>query len=203
IVACLTCESSSSAHYSVENIADYKLVCLSFGQAWKQINLPNATTTTTTTTTATATTTTSSTITNNPSNDTSSKDNNNSLSSGAIAGIAVSIVALIVAISVAVYVCARRRREERNVTDLDTFKYRDTHSDSFMETSLPQYTGMIQSPLAPISKLSNLRVMNPDSDDEGATNVARNGRQRQQDHPSFEVQRNSSPGWRRGSFDDD
>ncbi|KAF9155299.1 hypothetical protein BGX21_004529 [Mortierella sp. AD011] len=67
--------------------------------------------------------------------------------------------------------------------------------------ALPQYTGMIQSSLPPISKVSNLRVMNPDSEDEEA--AAASGRQRQSKPQSFEVQRTTPPGWRRGSFDDD
>ncbi|KAF9345846.1 hypothetical protein BGX26_002676 [Mortierella sp. AD094] len=177
-------------------------------QQWKEINLPNSTTTTTTTTTTaaiTSTRTTSSTSTSGSTGDQIVKDSSSSLSSGAIAGIVVSIIALIVALSVAAYVWGRRRRDSvRDVPDLDDFKYRDTHSESYMEAAaLPQYTGMIQSPLPPISKVSNLRVMNPDSEDEDATNVANNGRQRQPNPQSFEVQRNSSPGWRRGSFDDD
>jgi len=47
---------------------------------------------------------------------------------------------------------------------------------------------------------SNLRVMNPDSDDDD------NHGQENSRFPkgsSFEVKRGMSPGWRRGSFDDD
>jgi hypothetical protein len=45
---------------------------------------------------------------------------------------------------------------------------------------------------------SNLRVMNPDSDDD-----ENNGQTRFNKKQSFEVNRGTSPGWRRGSFDDD
>lgn len=43
---------------------------------------------------------------------------------------------------------------------------------------------------------SNLRVMNPDEDDDYVP--TKEGYEK-----SFEVKRDSSPGWRRGSFDDD
>ncbi|KAF9100307.1 hypothetical protein BGX27_000453 [Mortierella sp. AM989] len=203
MVGCLRCQSSSSAHYSVKELSAYQLVCQSYHQTWKEINLPSPTTTTATTTTTTLATTISPSVTSTPTSDQITRDSNDGLSSGAIAGIVVSIIALIVALSVAAYVWGRRKRDNaRDMADLDEFKYRDTHSDSYMEAALPQYTGMIQPSLPPISKVSNLRVMNPDSEDEDATNAGYT-RQRQHNQQSFEVQRNNSPGWRRGSFDDD
>ncbi|KAF9433674.1 hypothetical protein BGZ76_009119 [Entomortierella beljakovae] len=200
--SCLKCQTSTTATYSVKDLAGYQLVCQSFHQTWKEINLPNATTTTTTTTTATSTNVSPSLT--DPNSDGLINGSDDGLSSGAIAGIVVSIIALIVALSVAVYVWGRRKRESvQDVADLEEFKYRDTHSDSYMEAALPQYTGMIQSPLPPISKVSNLRVMNPDSDDDELSGVLNNNRRNNPNQPSFEVQRNNSPGWRRGSFDDD
>ncbi|KAF9928720.1 hypothetical protein FBU30_002138 [Linnemannia zychae] len=197
---CLKCESSPTADYSVAPLPLYQAICLSQGQAWKDINFPNGTTTTTTvaptaTTTATTTTTTPTTpLTSNGAVSSSSS----SLSNGAIAGIVVSVIALIVALSVAAYVYSRRRREHvAAADDLDEYKYNSTSRDSYMDSSLPQYTGQIQPVLPPISKISNLRVMNPDSDDEAGP--ARPPQQQ----ASFEVNRTSSPGWRRGSFDDD
>ncbi|KAF8918510.1 hypothetical protein BGZ58_004835 [Dissophora ornata] len=209
MVGCLTCQSSSSAHYSVKALASYQLVCESYGQTWKQINLPttSSTTTTTTTTTTVAPTTTSDSTTStatNPSGDlSSSNSSNNGLSSGAIAGIVVSVIALIVALSVAGYVWGRRRRDAGlHGRDVEEYKYRGT-PDSYMEVALPQYTGMIQPSLPSLSKVSNLRVMNPDSDDDAVSNYGPPQPRHQDEPSSFEVQRNSSPGWRRGSFDDD
>ncbi|KAF9181068.1 hypothetical protein BGZ51_005672 [Haplosporangium sp. Z 767] len=129
----------------------------------------------------------------------SGETSTNHLSSGAIAGIVVSVVALVVALSVAGYVWRRRRENLRHPAD-DEYKYNDSQRDSYMEVALPQYTGMIQPTLPPIANISNLRVMNPDSDDEDRGGTSRS---RQLEHSSFEVNRNSSPGWRRGSFDDD
>ncbi|KAF9895548.1 hypothetical protein BX616_009437, partial [Lobosporangium transversale] len=97
----------------------------------------------------------------------------------------------------------RRRDRAHEAGDLDEFKYRDTQSDTYMEAALPQYTGMIQPALPPISKVSNLRVMNPDSDDDDMVNAAGLRRNPSAPQQSFEVRRTSSPGWRRGSFDDD
>ncbi|KAG0312013.1 hypothetical protein BGZ99_009778, partial [Dissophora globulifera] len=205
MVGCLKCQSSTSAHYSVKALPDYQLVCQSYGQAWKQINLPSQSTTSAAptsvaTSTAPGASTTPGSITS-PGGNTSSS---NSLSSGAIAGIVVSVIALIVALSVAAYVYGRRKRESlRQQGDIDEYKYRDS-PDSYMEVALPQYTGMIQPTLPPISKVSNLRVMNPDSDDDEAGALSTQPRRPQQKQPSsFEVNRTSSPGWRRGSFDDD
>ncbi|KAI1315827.1 hypothetical protein EDD11_000322 [Mortierella claussenii] len=216
MVGCLKCQSSSSAKYSVKDLAGYQLVCQSYGQTWKQINFPNQTTTISASTTATATSSMAggggavvpTSVDGNPSsgNKSTSGSGNSSLSSGAIAGIVVSVIALIVALSVAGYVWGRRRRDSVRHTDLDEYKYRDTQPDSYMEVALPQYTGMIQPTLPPISKVSNLRVMNPDSDeDEEMIHAGGLHRQQsqQQSQQSFEVRRTSSPGWRRGSFDDD
>ena len=67
----------------------------------------------------------------------------------------VSVVALIVALSVAAYVYSRRRREHVAADDdLDEYKYNTTSRDSYMDSSLPQYTGQIQPVLPPISKVS-------------------------------------------------
>ncbi|KAF9293779.1 hypothetical protein BKA57DRAFT_34753 [Linnemannia elongata] len=200
INSCLTCETSTSANYTVAPIDLYKAVCLSQNQVWKDINNPNGTVTTTTTTptkTASSTTTTIS-----PSGlDGGNTGSSSSLSNGAIAGIVVSVIALIVALSVAAYVYSRRRREHVAADeDLDEYKYNTNSRDSYMDGSLPQYTGQIQPVLPPISKISNLRVMNPDSDDEAGGAAPTRPPQQQ---ASFEVNRTSSPGWRRGSFDDD
>ncbi|KAK3809766.1 MAG: hypothetical protein JOS17DRAFT_764620, partial [Linnemannia elongata] len=199
INSCLTCETSTSANYTVAALDLYKAVCSSQNQVWKDINNPNGTVTTTTkptSTTASATTTTIS-----PSGlDGATKGSSSSLSNGAIAGIVVSVIALIVALSVAAYVYSRRRREHVAADDdLDEYKYNTNSRDSYMDGSLPQYTGQIQPALPPISKISNLRVMNPDSDDEASGAAPTRPPQHQ---ASFEVNRTSSPGWRRGSFDD-
>ncbi|KAG0353732.1 hypothetical protein BGZ54_002087, partial [Gamsiella multidivaricata] len=195
------CQSSSSAHYSVKDIDSYKLVCLSMNQQWKLINLPNQTTTTITPTITTPSTSMGASVPTTIDAPSGNKtvggigSGNSSLSSGAIAGIVVSVIALVVALSVAAYVWGRRRRDRaRNAGGLDEYKYRDTQPDSYMEVALPQYTGMIQPTLPPISKVSNLRVMNPDSDDDenGSHSALRNHSQHQ---PSFEVRRTSSPGW--------
>ncbi|KAG0215871.1 hypothetical protein BGX33_000800 [Mortierella sp. NVP41] len=201
------CESSSTANYAPLPLPQYQAICTSQNQVWQAINNPNGTITATTTaptSTGTASTTTSTQTSSSSSNGSSSgsgSGSNSGLSTGAIAGIVVSVIALIVALSVAGYVYSRRRREHIGaVNDLDEYKYNSTSHDSYMDTSLPQYTGQIQPVLPPISKISNLRVMNPDSDEEtGGSNHARHLQQ----HGSFEVNRNSSPGWRRGSFDDD
>ncbi|KAG0279269.1 hypothetical protein BGZ96_001996 [Linnemannia gamsii] len=125
--------------------------------------------------------------------------NHSGLSSGAVAGIIVSAIALIVALSVAGYVYNRRRREmTRQREEEELYKFQENSRNSYMEAPLPQYTGMIQSSLPSLPQLTNLRVMNPDSEDED--NNAQNRFNKKQ---SFEVQRGTSPGWRRGSFDDD
>lgn len=67
----------------------------------------------------------------------------------------VSVIALIVALSVAAYVYSRRRREHVAADeDLDEYKYNTNSRDSYMDGSLPQYTGQIQPVLPPISKIS-------------------------------------------------
>ncbi|KAF9139184.1 hypothetical protein BG015_002134 [Linnemannia schmuckeri] len=197
---CLGCETSDTANYTVAALDFYKSVCSSQNQVWKDINNPNGTVTTTTA--PSSTTASSTTITTSPSGLTGSTNgSSSSLSSGAIAGIVVSVIALIVALSVAAYVYSRRRREHVAADDdLDEYKYNTNSRDSYMDGSLPQYTGQIQPVLPPISKISNLRVMNPDSDDEASGAVPTRPPQHQ---ASFEVNRTSSPGWRRGSFDDD
>ncbi|KAF9319674.1 hypothetical protein BG003_008474 [Podila horticola] len=191
IGACLKCESSTSAKYSVKDLAGYQLVCTSFHQTWKAINIPQSSTTTSTTKSTTSGVLPSDSATSN-------EDTSSPLSSGALAGIIVSAVALVVALSVAAYVYGRRRRER--ALDKNDYKYSDAHRDSYMEIALPQYNNGMQPTLPPISKVSNLRVTNPDSDDEAPSNPPQMSQQ--QATPSFEVNR-SSPGWRRGSFDDD
>ncbi|KAF9430068.1 hypothetical protein BGZ76_000984, partial [Entomortierella beljakovae] len=107
----------------------------------------------------------------------------------------VSAVALIVALAVAGYVYARRKRElARQKEDDELYKYQDATRNSYMETQLPQYSG-IQSSLPSLPQLTNLRVMNPDTDDEDNDN-----RGFKYDPPRTS---SPSPGWRRGSFDDD
>ncbi|KAF9992784.1 hypothetical protein BGZ65_011805 [Modicella reniformis] len=209
---CLTCQTSTTAHYTVKDLDGYKLVCLSYGQTWKQINLPSTTTTTTVSPTLTTTAGSSSSGINMPDGDDKSINvGHNALSNGAIVGIVVSVVALVVALSVAGYVWNRRRQDSAfDVVDQEEqFKYRrgsDDQRDAYLDSAaLPQYTGIPTLP--PIAQVSNLRVMNPDSEDEGGTPTTLNSspfaRRHQPASPSFEVRRGSSPGWRRGSFDDD
>ncbi|KAF9906305.1 hypothetical protein EC991_000793 [Linnemannia zychae] len=203
MVNCLKCESSDTADYSVQPLDLYKRICQSMSQEWKDINNPNGTVTSTTMTpTSTTSTSTATSTSATPTNsDGATSNSTSSLSNGAIAGIVVSVIALIVALSVAGYVYTRRRREHVGAADdLDEYKYNTTSRDSYNDGSLPQYTGQIQPVLPPISKISNLRVMNPDSDEEGGAAVPARHPQHQ---ASFEVNRTSSPGWRRGSFDDD
>ncbi|KAF9134009.1 hypothetical protein BGW39_008353 [Mortierella sp. 14UC] len=198
---CMKCESSDTADYSVQPLDLYKRICQSMNQEWKDINNPNGTVTTTTTNSAKSTSPATSTSASPTASDGATSGSTSSLSNGAIAGIVVSVIALIVALSVAGYVYARRRREHVGaVVDLDEYKYNTTSRDSYNDGSLPQYTGQIQPVLPPISKISNLRVMNPDSDEEGGAAIPARHSQHQ---ASFEVNRTSSPGWRRGSFDDD
>ncbi|KAG0332797.1 hypothetical protein BG004_001096, partial [Podila humilis] len=132
--ACLKCESSDRASYSVHELGGYKLVCESYNQPWKIINMPNApspsksTTTTTSSSTGTALPSDNATAGDNPSSSSSSN-----LSNGALAGM--------------------RRQRERSKAD-DDYKYNSAHRDSYMEVALPQYNGMIQPILPPISKVS-------------------------------------------------
>ncbi|KAG9323051.1 hypothetical protein KVV02_004603 [Mortierella alpina] len=194
---CMRCQSSTSAHYSVKDLEGYKLVCLSMGETWKEIYIPGQTSASTT---AEATGPTAPPVPSDES--TSGKHAANNLSNGAVAGIVVSVIALVVALTVAGYVWRKRRRESvRGEGVNDEYKFSDTQRDSYMEAALPQYTGMIQPTLPPLSNISNLRVMNPDSEDEDLP--PRSANRNDQNQPSFEVNRNSSPGWRRGSFDDD
>ncbi|KAF9278980.1 hypothetical protein BGZ68_008203 [Mortierella alpina] len=194
---CMRCQSSTSASYSVKDVEGYKLVCLSFGETWKAIHNPNEPSA------STPAGTTGPTAVPVPSDEsTSGKHTTNNLSNGAVAGIVVSVIALVVALTVAGYVWRKRRRESVPGDGVnDEYKFSDTQRDSYMEAALPQYTGMIQPTLPPLSNISNLRVMNPDSEDEDLPPSSAN--RKVQNQPSFEVNRNSSPGWRRGSFDDD
>ncbi|KAF8948409.1 hypothetical protein CPC16_012093 [Podila verticillata] len=188
IGSCLTCQSSTTAKYSVKPLDQYQQVCLSFHQQWQQIYIPNKPSTSSTA---------EPTATPEPSNDGPGGVSHVGLSSGAIAGIVVSAIALIVALSVAVYVYQRRKRDLRKQQEEDElYKYNSQARNSYMEVPLPQYTGMIQPSLPSLPQLTNLRVMNPDADDDDVPTKERYDK-------SFEVQRNSSPGWRRGSFDDD
>ncbi|KAF8931138.1 hypothetical protein BGZ58_007802 [Dissophora ornata] len=199
MVACLSCQSSSSAHFSVTPLAEYKLVCQSWGQtAFPSVYMAS------TTATSTSSTPTDTSLPSSGSNSGGSGGHNSSLSSGAVAGIVVSAIALIVALSVAGYVFVRRRRElAKQQEDEDLYKYQGSTRNSYMESPLPQYTGMIQSSLPSLPQLTNLRVMNPDNDDEDENHAG--GFKFPGGH-SFDAPQSassSSPGWRRGSFDDD
>ncbi|KAG0350052.1 hypothetical protein BG005_010410 [Podila minutissima] len=184
---CLSCQTSTSAKYSVKPLDLYKQVCLSFHQTWQEIYIPNRPSTSSTP---------EPTITPEPSDD-AGGSSHVGLSSGAIAGIVVSAIALIVALSVALYVYQRRKRDlARQQEEDELYKYNGQARSSYMEVPLPQYTGMIQPTLPPLPQITNLRVMNPDADDDYVHS-------KEGYNKSFEVKRNSSPGWRRGSFDDD
>ncbi|KAF9351051.1 hypothetical protein BGX34_000842 [Mortierella sp. NVP85] len=204
---CMRCQTSTTSNYTVLDLETYKTLCQTYGHEWTTLPVPKPSTTSAPPTATT--TTTSSAIITPPGNKTNGVSHNN-LSSGAIAGIIVSVVALIVALSVAGYVWNRRRKDTvRDAGNSDEYKYhRDNQAESYMESALPQYTGMIQPTLPPISNISGLRVMNPDDDDEGMSNPTRAApvapfAQPPKKTGSFEVRRNSNPGWRRGSFDDD
>ncbi|KAF9348873.1 hypothetical protein BGX26_012752 [Mortierella sp. AD094] len=152
-----------------------------------------------TTSTTTSAPTSTDTTTPGPDNNTTGPTHNNGLPAGAIAGIVVSAIALIVALTVAGYVYTRRKRElARQKEDDELYKYQETTRNSYMETPLPQYTG-IQSSLPALPQLTNLRVMNPDNDDEDVNNSGNPGFL----NNKYGAARTSSPGWRRGSFDDD
>ncbi|KAF9932983.1 hypothetical protein FBU30_006807 [Linnemannia zychae] len=170
-------------------------MCSSFGQGFP--DLPGGASTSTSAITQQPTATSSPIEGNN-----GSSSGHSALSSGAIAGIVVSAIALIVALSVAGYVYTRRKRElAKQKEEEELYKFQENSRNSYMEAPLPQYTGMIQSSLPALPQLTNLRVMNPDNDDDDG-----HGQQRHAPFHkgnSFEVNRGSSPGWRRGSFDDD
>ncbi|KAF9291331.1 hypothetical protein BGZ68_004419 [Mortierella alpina] len=201
IKACLLCQSSDSAHLSVKPLPDYQLVCQAYGIAtFPPVYIPGQKQTTA------APAPPDSTLPSNGSNAGSSSPSHSSLSSGAVAGIIVSAIALLVALSVAGYVFAKRKRElARQREEDELYKFQETNRNSYIEAPLPQYTGMIQSSSPQLPQLTNLRVMNPDSDDEDPLNGPRfpTGKGSAMEGTSFEVNRNSSPGWRRGSFDDD
>ncbi|KAF9907808.1 hypothetical protein EC991_010500 [Linnemannia zychae] len=194
--SCLKCQSSTNAHYSVMPLPDYKAMCVFYGQtSFPDLPLPPGATSTTSHTPLPTNTSLPSEGDNSTSGSTHS-----SLSSGAVAGIVVSAVALIVALSVAGYVYTRRKRElARQKEEEELYKFQENSRNSYMEAPLPQYTGMIQSSIPSLPQLTNLRVMNPDSDED--ENRGHGGPFHKGN--SFEVQRGSSPGWRRGSFDDD
>ncbi|KAG0379487.1 hypothetical protein BGX24_000227 [Mortierella sp. AD032] len=193
--SCMTCQSSTSAKYSVIDLPGYKRLCTFFGQKdFPDFPIPASSSTTSQPALPTGS--------DLPSEGGKggSASSHSSLSSGAVAGIIVSAVALIVALSVAGYVYARRKRElAKQKEEEELYKFQENSRNSYMEAPLPQYTGMIQSSHPSLPQLTNLRVMNPDSDDDD--NRAHGGPFHKGN--SFEVQRGSSPGWRRGSFDDD
>ncbi|KAG0215646.1 hypothetical protein BGX28_008892 [Mortierella sp. GBA30] len=201
--ACLTCQSSDTAHLSVKPLADYKLVCQSLGvTAFPAILIPGQSQSTS------APAPTDSNTSSGGSSSGSTGGSHSSLPSGAIAGIIVSAIALIVALSVAGYVFTKRKRDlARQQEEDELYKYQETNRNSYIEAPLPQYTGMIQSSLPQLPQLTNLRVMNPDNEDDDAHYY---NKLQEPNFPkshgaegsSFEVHRNS-PGWRRGSFDDD
>ncbi|KAI1313918.1 hypothetical protein EDD11_002381 [Mortierella claussenii] len=198
MLSCLDCQSSSSAKFTVKPLPEYKTICQSLGQAtFPPVYIPGQSTTS-----SAAATPTDPSVTN-PSTghiSTGAGHSGSGLSSGAVAGIIVSAIALIVALSVAGYVFARRRRELTKQREEDElYKYQEGSRNSYMEAPLPQYTGMIESSLPALPQLTNLRVMNPDNDDEEDRN---NGARPPQDY-GLDAPRTSSPGWRRGSFDDD
>jgi lipopolysaccharide export system protein LptC len=67
----------------------------------------------------------------------------------------VSAIALLVALSVAGYVYTRRRRDQlKQREDDEMYKFQETNRNSYMETSLPQYTGMIQPSLPSLPQLT-------------------------------------------------
>ncbi|KAF9997644.1 hypothetical protein BGZ65_006758 [Modicella reniformis] len=190
IVACLACQSSDSAKLQAKPLPDYKLVCQSLGQPnFPPIYMPS--------------TSTSATSTNSPAPSSgvhsSSGSSHSGLSPGAVAGIVVSAIALIVALSVAVYVF-RRRREIRQKEHDDLYKYQEAAHEAYMDAPLPQYSG-IQSSLPALPQLTNLRVMNPDNEEEEER--INNGTTKLEDNNGLNTPQHSSPGWRRGSFDDD
>ncbi|ORZ20047.1 hypothetical protein BCR41DRAFT_351172, partial [Lobosporangium transversale] len=193
MTACVKCQSSSSAHLSIKPLAEYQDVCKSFGVFdFPKVHMP----TTSTSIASTQTTTSTSTPTSDQSN--SGSTARSGLSSGAVAGIIVSAIALIVALSVAGYVYTRRRRElAKQKEDDDLYKYQENSRQSYMESPLPQYTG-IQSSLPSLPQLTNLRVMNPDNDEDEILNSGT----RFPNASNVDAPRTSSPGWRRGSFDD-
>ncbi|KAF9405988.1 hypothetical protein BGZ94_003296 [Podila epigama] len=170
---CLSCQTSDTAKYSVKPLADYKLVCTSQHQEWKEIYIPPKPSTSTTI---------APTSTPEPTNADMGSGAHTGLSSGAIAGIIVSVIALIVALVVAGYVYQRRKRDlQRQQEEDELYKYNSQARSSYMEVPLPH----------------NLRVMNPDADEDDVPKPTYN--------KSHEAQHttSSSPGWRRGSFDDD
>lgn len=192
---CVACQTSDTAKLTIKPINDYKLVCQSLGQTnFPAVYIPGQASSTTGSSAPAETTSPSS---GHPGYGVS----HSSLSSGAVAGIIVSIIALVVALVVAAYVFTRRRRDvARQKEEDEIYKYHHhegTH-DSYMETPAPQYSG-IHSSLPVMPQMTNLRVMNPDADEDEERNHPKH---KSGEARAFEVQR-ASPGWRRGSFDDD
>ncbi|KAG0292705.1 hypothetical protein BGZ97_005522, partial [Linnemannia gamsii] len=180
IVACLGCQKSPTADYSVMPLAEYKAMCIYYGQP-NFPALPGGVVVNPTT--SIQPTQSSGPLPSDGSNGGSSS--HSGLSSGAVAGIIVSAIALIVALSVAGYVYVRRKREmARQKEEEELYKFQENSRNSYMEAPLPQYTGMIQSSLPSLPQLTNLRVMNPDSDDD-----ENNGQTRFNKKQSFEVNR--------------
>lgn len=195
ITDCLGCQRSASANYTVMALPEYKALCVYYNQPTFPL-LPGGVVVTTTTSSQ-STQPTSGPLPSEGING-GSGSSHSGLSSGAVAGVVVSAIALIVALSVAGYVYTRRKREvARQKEEEDLYKFQENSRNSYMEAPLPQYTGMIQSSLPSLPQLTNLRVMNPDSDEEDNHGQSRFNKK------SFEVQRGTPPGWRRGSFDDD
>ncbi|KAG0250131.1 hypothetical protein BG011_008645 [Mortierella polycephala] len=195
--SCLKCQSSDSAKLSVKPEADYKLVCQSMGQQeWPAVYIPGQTQTTT------SIAPTDSSLPTNGSDSSNSGSSHSGLSSGAVAGIIVSAIALIVALAVAGYVFARRRRDlAKRREDEELYKFQGATRNSYIETPVPQYTGMIEPSLPPLPQITNLRVMNPDNDDNYLDR--QNSESTKYSNTLSHATKGSSPGWRRGSFDDD
>ncbi|KAF9180122.1 hypothetical protein BGZ51_000097 [Haplosporangium sp. Z 767] len=148
--SCLSCQSSDTAHLSVKPLADYKLVCQSMGQqAWPEVYIPGQTQTTT------SVVPTSSSLPTNGSDASKSGSSHSGLSSGAVAGIIVSAIALIVALAVAGYVFARRRRDlAKRQEDEELYKFQETTRNSYIEAPVPQYTGMIEPSLPALPQIT-------------------------------------------------
>ncbi|KAF9365583.1 hypothetical protein BGX34_009409 [Mortierella sp. NVP85] len=192
VETCVACQSSDTAKLQVLPLADYTAVCASMGQGFPAFYSPVKTTSTV----GPAPTSSSLPSTAHPGSGSAS---HSSLSPGAVAGIVVSVIALMVALSVAGYVFMRRREIAKEKEREEVYKYQE-RTDSYGETALPQYTG-IQSSLPTLPQLTNLRVMNPDNDVDEERNI---GSDSKPGHANgLDAPRQTPPGWRRGSFDDD
>ncbi|KAF9081902.1 hypothetical protein BGX23_000312, partial [Mortierella sp. AD031] len=152
INGCLECQTSDTAKYSAAPLEVYKGLCAGLGQATFPSYPPpvGVTSTSTQPTVPTATTTLPS-----DENNAGSGSSHSGLSSGAVAGIVVSAIALIVALSVAGYVYTRRKRElTKQKEEEELYKFQENSRNSYMEAPLPQYTGMIQSSLPSLPQLT-------------------------------------------------